>query len=132
MIYSGSSRWFVPGSSLVVLTLLAVCPASAQVVEQYTFESGTQGWTGFNGATIVGTTSAVAEQAGTASLQTNTSSSGAGGPSVTLTGVLLPGATYEISGWVMLTNGEAATSANFTMKRTDASCSGGTCYDTSL
>ena len=130
MIYSGSSRWFVLGSSVLVLALWAVCPACAQVVEQYTFESGTQGWTGFNGATVVGTTSAIAEQSGTASLQTNTGSSGAGGPSVALTGVLLPGATYQVSGWLMLTNAEAATGANFTMKRTDPSCSGGTCYDT--
>jgi endo-1,4-beta-xylanase len=130
MIRTISFRWSALIASLVIVTVLLVSPASAQVVEQYTFVSGTQGWTGFNGATVVGTTSAVAEQAGTASLQTNTSASGAGGPSVVLTGVLLPGATYQISGWVMLTNGEAATSANFTMKRTDASCSGGTCYDT--
>jgi endo-1,4-beta-xylanase len=129
MTHFVQSRWFGLIPSLVIAMLVVVCPASAQVVEDYTFESGTQGWTGFNGATIVGT-AAVGEQAGTASLQTNTSSSGAGGPSVTLTGVLLPGATYQISGWVMLTNGEAATSANFTMKRTDTACSGGTCYDT--
>ncbi len=131
MIQSVSSRWFVLIPSFVmVILLLAVYPANAQVVEQYTFESGTQGWVGFNGATVVGTTTAVAEQSGTASLQTNTSSSGAGGPSVILTGLLLPGATYQISAWVMLTNGEAATSANFTMERTDTACSGGTCYDT--
>ena len=30
----------------------------------------------------------------------------------------------------MLTSGESATSANFTMARTDASCAGGTCFDT--
>jgi endo-1,4-beta-xylanase len=129
MIPSISSRWFALLPSLLIVLLLAACPARAQVAEDYTFESGTQGWTGFNGATVVGTAT-VAEQSGTASLQTNTSASGAGGPSVTLTGVLLPGATYQISGWVMLTNGEAATSANFTMKRTDTACSGGTCYDT--
>ncbi len=130
MIHSVSSIRFVLVSSFAIVILLAVYPANAQVVEQYTFESGTQGWVGFNGATVVGTTTAVAEQSGTASLQTNTNSSGAGGPSVTLTGVLLPGATYQISAWIMLTNGEAATSANFTMQRTDAACSGGTCYDT--
>jgi len=129
MTHFVQSRWFGLIPSLLIAMFIVVCPAGAQVVEDYTFESGTQGWTGFNGATIVGT-AAVGEQAGTASLQTNTSSSGAGGPSVTLTGVLLPRATYQISGWVMLTNGEAATSANFTMKRTDTTCSGGTCYDT--
>jgi endo-1,4-beta-xylanase len=114
---------------LVIVMLLNVRPASAQIVEQYTFESGAQGWTGFNGATVTGT-STVAEQSGTASLETTTSSSGSGGPSVVLTGILLPGATYQITGYVMLTNGETATSANFTMKRTDTACSGGTCYDT--
>jgi len=43
--------------------------------------------------------------------------------------VLLPGAQYTITGWVRLTSGEPATSANFTVKRSDASCSGGACYD---
>jgi endo-1,4-beta-xylanase len=61
---------------------------------------------------------------------TTTSSTGTGGPSVSLTGLLLPGATYQIFGQVMLTNGETATSANFTIARSDPSCSGGTCYDT--
>ena len=47
-----------------------------------------------------------------------------------MNGVLLAGATYTITGYVMLTSGEAATNANFTIKRSDPSCSGGTCYDT--
>src|SRR5208283_2707707 len=50
--------------------------------------------------------------------------------SISLTGLLLPGATYQISGYVMLTGGETATSANFTIARSDPSCSGGTSYDT--
>ena len=44
--------------------------------------------------------------------------------------MLLAGAQYTITGYVMLTSGEAATNANFTIKRSDPSCSGGTCYDT--
>jgi len=118
-------------SLIALLTVIALTGAqstSAQVVAQYDFESGVQGWTGFNGATVQ--TSTAAAQAGTQSLLTTTNSSGAGGPSITVTGLLLPGATYQISGYVMLTGGEAATSANFTMKRTDTACSGGTCYDT--
>ncbi len=47
-----------------------------------------------------------------------------------MNGVLVPGAKYTITGYVMLTSGEAATNANFTIKRSDPSCSGGTCYDT--
>ena len=121
-------RWWTLIASVAILTFFGAYPTSAQVVAQYNFESGTQGWTGFNGASVQ-VTSAAAES-GTQSLLTTTNSSGAGGPSVVLTGLLLPGATYQISGYVMLTSGEAATNANFTMKRTDTSCSGSTCYDT--
>ena len=46
-----------------------------------------------------------------------------------LTG-LVPGATYQITGHLMLTTGEAATNANFTVDRSDPGCSGGTCFDT--
>jgi len=42
----------------------------------------------------------------------------------------LPGATYQITAYVMLTSGETSTNANFTIARSDPSCSGGTCYDT--
>jgi len=115
-------------ASLTVVALAGAFPASAQVVAQYDFESGAQGWTGFNGASVQVSVSAA--QSGTQSLLTTTNSSGAGGPSITVTGLLLPGATYQISGYVLLTGGEAPTSANFTMKRTDTACSGGTCYDT--
>ena len=121
-------RWWTLPALLTILALFAACPASAQVVEQYTFESGTQGWTAFYGASVQ--VSSVADVAGTQSLLTTTSSTGTGGPSVSLTGVLLPGATYQITGYVMLASGETATNANFTIARSDPSCSGGTCYDT--
>src|SRR6185437_11456673 len=104
-------------------------PAAAQQVAQYTFEDGgTDGWVSFNGASMPVNTTAAAH-GGTDSLLTTTNSSGAGGPSITLTG-LTPGATYSITGFVELTAGEAATSSNFTVQRQDPSCSGGTCYDT--
>ncbi len=119
----------VTARALIVFALLGGCVASAQVVGQFDFEDGTtQGWTGFNGATVAVTTAAA--ESGTHSLLNTTNASGAGGPSILVTGTLLPGATYQITGWVMLTSGEAATNANFTMKRTDATCSGGTCFDT--
>jgi len=71
-----------------------------------------------------------AAYAGSYSLLTTTGSGGAGGPSITLNSILLPGAKYTITGYVELTNGESASNANFTIKRSDPSCSGGTCYDT--
>jgi len=115
-------------ASVAIIVLAGAHSTNAQVVAQYDFESGVQGWTGFNGASVQ--TSTAAAQSGTQSLLTTTNSSGAGGPSITVTSLLLPGATYQITGYVMLTGGEAATNANFTMKRTDTACSGGTCYDT--
>ncbi len=112
----------------VLLVLFAPC-AQSQVVAQYDFEDGrTQGWVSFNGASAPVNTAAAA-YTGTHSLLTSTGSTGSGGPSIQLTN-LLPGATYQITGYLMLTGGESAASANFTMKRSDPGCSGGTCYDT--
>jgi endo-1,4-beta-xylanase len=112
--------------------LTAACflgPALAQVLITYDFEDGTaQGWTSFNGASLPANSTAAAFS-GTQSLLTTTNSSGAGGPSIHLTN-LVPGATYQITGHVLLTSGEAATAANFTVQRMDPGCSGGTCYDT--
>ena len=102
----------------------------AQTVATYSFEDGTaDGWSSFNGATTPVATNAAA-YAGAYSLLTSTGASGSGGPSIKLSSVLQAGATYTITGYVQLTNGEAASNANFTIARTDASCSGGTCYDT--
>lgn len=103
---------------------------SAQTVATYSFEDATaDGWTSFNGASTPVATNAAA-YAGSESLLTTTNSSGAGGPSISVGSTLLPGATYTITGYVMLTSGESASDANFTIKRSDPSCSGGTCYDT--
>jgi endo-1,4-beta-xylanase len=115
---------------ILVLALFSPSPVRAQVVATYDFEDGTtQGWTSFNGASTP-VNSTAAAYSGTHSLLTTTNSSGAGGPGISLTSLLLPGATYTITGYVMLTSGETSTNANFTMKRSDPSCSGGTCYDT--
>ena len=102
----------------------------AQTVATYGFEDGTaDGWTSFNGASTPVATNAISHS-GSFSLLTTTSSSGAGGPSIMVSSILLPGAKYTITGYVQLAPGESATNANFTIKRTDPSCSGGTCYDT--
>lgn len=115
---------------ILVLALLCASRLGAQTVATYSFEDGTaDGWTSFNGASTPVATTAAA-YAGSYSLLTSTSSSGSGGPSISLNGTLLPGAKYTITGYVRLTSGEAASDANFTIKRTDPSCSGGTCYDT--
>jgi endo-1,4-beta-xylanase len=122
----------IVGAALVGSALLcASMPVSAQVATTYTFADGTaDGWVSFNGASAPVASSAAAYSGSSFSLLTTTNSSGAGGPSVSLNGVLLAGAQYTITGWVQLTGGEVPSNANFTIKRSDPSCSGGTCYDT--
>jgi hypothetical protein len=94
----------------------------------YDFEDGTlQGWTSFNGAATVN--SPAEAFSGIRSLLTTTNSSGGGGPGVSLSTILLPEATYTITGELRLTAGESATFANFTILRSDSACSGGTCFD---
>jgi len=108
------------------LTFWAAGSAQAQVVATYDFEDGTaQGWSSFNGASTPANSTAEAES-GTHSLLTTTGSGGAGGPSISVSSLLLPGGSYTITGWVRLTSGESATDANFTMLRSD----GGTHFDT--
>jgi endo-1,4-beta-xylanase len=113
-----------------LLVLLAAAPSRAQTVASYNFEDGTaDGWTSFFGATTPVNTTAAAHS-GTHSLSTATSSTGTGGPSIMLNSVVQAGAQYTITGWVMLASGEGSGNANFTIKRTDPSCSGGNCFDT--
>ncbi|RSL19145.1 endo-1,4-beta-xylanase [Edaphobacter aggregans] len=120
-------------SLFCVISLVIVLFAGhigAQTVATYGFEDGTpDGWSSFNGASTPVATNTAAHS-GSFSLLTTTSSTGAGGPSILVSRVLLAGAKYTITGFVQLTPGETATNANFTMKRSDPSCSGGTCYDT--
>jgi endo-1,4-beta-xylanase len=123
--------WLVP---LVWVTILITnfhgTQLPAQTIVTYGFEDATaDGWVSFFGASTPLATNAAA-YAGSYSLLTSTSSTGTGGPSIDLSTLILPGAKYTITGYVRLTSGEAATNANFTMKRTDPGCSGGTCYDT--
>ena len=113
-----------------LVTVLFAGHMGAQTVATYGFEDGTpDGWSSFNGASTPVATNTAAHS-GSFSLLTTTSSTGAGGPSILVSKVLLRGAKYTITGFVQLTPGETTTNANFTMKRSDPSCSGGTCYDT--
>ncbi|HTX77134.1 MAG TPA: endo-1,4-beta-xylanase [Terracidiphilus sp.] len=120
-------RFFFP---TIALALLGAVASSAQTVATYDFENGsTDGWVSFYNASTPVSTNAAA-YSGSYSLLTTTSAAGTGGPSLNVSSVLQAGATYTITGWVMLTPGESATNANFTVARTDPACSGGTCYDT--
>lgn len=117
--------------SISLLTVLFAAHLDAQTIATYTFSDGTaDGWTSFNGASTPVASNAAAYTGSSYSLLTATNSSGAGGPSISLNSVLQAGAKYTITGYVMLTSGESATNANFTIRRSDPSCSGGTCYDT--
>jgi endo-1,4-beta-xylanase len=114
----------------VLVVFLCAGRLQAQTVATYSFEDGTaDGWTSFNNASVPTATNAAAE-AGSFSLLTTTGSAGQGGPSIALNSVLQAGAKYTITGFVQLTAGESASNANFTVKRTDPTCSGGTCFDT--
>jgi endo-1,4-beta-xylanase len=116
--------------SLVTVVMLGGLHLQAQTVATYSFEDGTaNGWASFNGASTPVASNAAA-QTGSFSLLTTTGSGGAGGPSIGMNTVLQAGAKYTIAGFVQLTSGEVATNANFTVRRSDPSCSGGTCYDT--
>jgi endo-1,4-beta-xylanase len=126
--FSSRSGWLF--CSISLLTVLCASFLSAQVVATYGFEDGTaDGWSSFNGASTPVATSAAAHS-GSFSLLTTTGSGGAGGPSIMVNNVLQAGAKYTITGFVQLTPGETATNANFTIRRSDPSCSGGTCFDT--
>ena len=138
-----AARCRLPSIAVTALALsafLLVRPAGAQQlpqqIAQYTFEDGTaDGWTPFFDASAptysTAATAAADPDGGKGSLLTTvnyTSSGGGGGPALQLTG-LIPGATYTITGYLMLTSGEAASEANLTIQRQDSGC-GGTCYDT--
>lgn len=117
--------------SLVALSfaLLSGCPAEASSVASYTFEDGgLDGWIPFFEASLANTTAAAFS--GSHSLLTTNTFNGLGGPVLSLTSLLSPGATYAITGHVRLTPGESAGFAEFTMIRSDPACSSGTCFDT--
>ena len=120
-------------SAILRVFTLFVCACalhlSAQTVATYSFEDGTaDGWTSFFGASTPVASNADA-YSGSYSLLTATSSTGTGGPSLNVGTVLQAGATYTITGYAQLTSNESPSNVDFTIKRTDATCSGGACYD---
>jgi endo-1,4-beta-xylanase len=124
------NRITLVGCAATLLMLACAGTLKAQTVATYNFDDGTaDGWGSFYGASSPVASNAAA-YSGNYSLLTSTSAGGTGGPSISLNSVLQAGAKYTITGWVQLTSGESATNANFTIQRSDPSCSGGTCYDT--
>src|ERR1700730_4264449 len=111
--FSRLRRRLVVGTGLVGAALCASLPVNAQVVATYSFADGTaDGWVSFNGASAPVASNAAAYSGSSFSLLTTTGSGGAGGPSVSLNGVLQAGAQYTITGWLQLTSGESPTNAN--------------------
>jgi len=92
------------------------------------FEDGTlQGWIP-RGGTVVLTNTTEAAFAGTRSLKTTGRTAGFNGPSLTLTGQLVKGATHQVGVSVRLVAGEAPTTIRVTMQRTLAG--GAQAFDT--
>ena len=98
--------------------LLGLCGAAAQAqVVQSTWEDGsTQGWGPFGGVTL--TNSTATAHAGSRSLLTTGRTATYMGPSLNLTGKLVPGATYQITAWARLPTGTPATQVKLSMQRT--------------
>jgi len=108
----------------VTIAMLGSGFLNAQTVATYNFDDGTaDGWVSFYGASTPVATTAAA-YTGSDSLYTTTASTapaGHGGPSINLSSVLLPGATYTITGWVQLASGNPSGNANFSMVQVDSS-----------
>ena len=107
--------------AMISIALSGFWPAAAQVVGQYDFEDGTtEGWSSFCGASVTNTTAAA--ESGIHSLLVGGRTQNCAGPSLNMTSLLLPNATYQITAWVRLTPGESSTdTANLTVKQVDSS-----------
>jgi len=107
-------------ASIAMLILVAPSRVSAQTILNSDFEDGTsQGWGSFCGATV--TNSTAAAESGTHSLLVSGRTQNCAGPSIQLSGLLLPLATYQITGWVQLTSSEAGPDqANLTIQQVDS------------
>lgn len=106
--------------------LLGLCAAAAQAqVVQAGWEDGTlQGFGPFGNVTL--TNSTAVARTGSRSLLTTGRTATFNGPSINLTGKLVPGATYQVTGWARLPAGTPATQVSFTVQRT---AGGSTSYD---
>jgi endo-1,4-beta-xylanase len=97
--------------------LLSASLATAQITLQNDFEDGTnQGWIPRGSAVLTNTT----EQAhgGTHSLKTTGRTAGFNGPSLDITSIVTPGATYTVDAWVRLV--DPANSSNPSQPTSDS------------
>ncbi len=90
---------------MIVMAGLAAAAATlpAQVVSDGFEDGSLQGWTPFGSPTLTNTTEAA--HTGTHSLKTTNRTATFNGPSLDLAPLLIPGATYQISGWARLVSG---------------------------
>jgi endo-1,4-beta-xylanase len=119
-------------ASAQALVGLAACIsmacAMAQTLVQNNWEDGTlQGWGPFGSASLVN--SAAAANSGTRSLLTTGRTAGYNGPSVNLAGLLVPGATYQLTVWARLLATTPATPATQVAMTVQRTAGGVTNYD---
>jgi GH35 family endo-1,4-beta-xylanase len=89
--------------SLAIVAAIGATRLPAQIVSDG-FEDGTlQGWAPFGSPTLTNTTEAA--HTGTHSLKTTNRTATFNGPSLDLRSLLLPNATYQISGWARMVSG---------------------------
>lgn len=100
----------------LTMCLMSGLVAHAQTIVQNTFEDGTlQGWSPRGGVALSNSTAQA--HAGTGSLLTTNRTATWNGPSLNLSGLLAPGATYQISAWTRLPAGTPATQVKLTVQR---------------
>ena len=103
--------------ALLAIQLIAAPPARAQTVVQHGWEDGTlQGWAPFGGGVL--TNSTAAANSGTRSLLTAGRVAGFNGPGLETGALLAAGTVYQVTAFVRLAPGEAATQVRITMRRT--------------
>jgi endo-1,4-beta-xylanase len=120
---------FRVGAGLATGALLLACafPVAAQTVVSNDFEDGTlQGWIPRGGVALANSTDVA--HGGTHSLLTTGRTVGYMGPSLNILGTLTKGATYQVTAWVRLVAGTAATQLKITVQRTPVG--GSAAYDT--
>jgi endo-1,4-beta-xylanase len=113
------------GSPLAAALLCALGLLSPRVavgqttpIIQDDFENGTlQGWAPRGGSVVLANTTEAAH-GGTHSLKTTGRTAGFNGPALDVTTLLVKGATYQVTCWVHLVSGEAATQLKVTVQRT--------------
>jgi endo-1,4-beta-xylanase len=97
---------------------MSAAPATAQTqIVSHNFDDGTvQGWIPRGGVTLTASTDVA--RSGTHSLKTTGRTQGFHGPSLSVTSLLAPNASYQITGWVRLVAGQPASNLKFTVQRT--------------